>query len=50
MKDIDEPGYEKDEAGHGTAVAGVAMSKTYGVAKKAIAIAVRVGVKDIDQR
>ena len=35
-------GYKKDEHGHGTAVAGVAMSNKYGVAKKATAIAVRV--------
>ena len=31
-----------DRVGHGTNVAGCAMSKTYGVAKKAIAIAVGI--------
>ena len=35
-------GHNTDNDGHGTAVAGVAMSKTYDVAKKATAIAVRV--------
>ena len=40
--DKDKPGHEKDEHGHGTAVAGVAMSLTFGVAKKATAISVRV--------
>ena len=43
--DPKKPGHEIDQTGHGTAVAGVAMSKTYGVAKKATAIAVRVGGK-----
>ena len=33
---------EIDSAGHGTNVAGCAMSKTYGVAKKATAIAVGI--------
>ena len=42
MVDEGKEGYEEDEIGHGTAVAGVAMSNTYGVAKKAKAIAVRV--------
>ena len=36
------PGEHTDPVGHGTAVAGVAMSTTYGVAKKATAIALSV--------
>ena len=38
---------ETDEKGHGTHVAGTVMSKTYGITKKATAIAVKVlGGKD----
>ena len=47
MKEEGKDGYQTDEDGHGTAVAGIAMSKTYGVAKKATAIAVRVIEKDV---
>ena len=36
------PGVHTDPVGHGTGVAGVAMSTTYGVAKKATAIALGV--------
>ena len=42
MKNKGDKGFEEDENGHGTAVAGVAMSNIFGVAKKATAIAVRV--------
>ena len=42
MVDKGKEGYEEDEDGHGTAVAGVAISSSFGVAKKAKAIAVRV--------
>ena len=31
-----------DTIGHGTQVAGCAMSKTYGVAKKATAVAIKI--------
>ena len=31
-----------DTVGHGTQVAGCAMSKTYGVAKKATAVAIKI--------
>ena len=36
---------EVDPDGHGTAMAGIAMSKAYGVAKQAKAIALGVGDK-----
>lgn len=39
---VDDPSPETDENGHGTHCAGTVMSKSYGVAKKAKAIAVRV--------
>ena len=39
---VGEKGHKEDETGHGTAVAGVAISDTFGVAKQANAIAVRV--------
>ena len=42
MKIAGDKGYKQDETGHGTAVAGVAISNSFGVAKKATAIAVRV--------
>ena len=39
---VDNPSPETDENGHGTHVAGTVMSKTYGLAKAATAVAVRV--------
>lgn len=39
---VDDPSPETDLNGHGTHCAGTVMSKTYGIAKKAIAVAVRV--------
>ena len=39
-----DPGVHTDAVGHGTAVAGIAMSMPYGVAKKATSIA--LGVND----
>lgn len=39
---VDDPSAETDDNGHGTHVAGTVMSKTYGIAKAATAVAVRV--------
>ena len=39
---MDNPSPKTDLNGHGTHVAGTVMSNTYGLAKKATAIAVRV--------
>ena len=43
QRDESKRDHKKDESGHGTAVAGVAISDFFGVARKATAIAVRVG-------